>query len=372
MQSENPQFDLDDPLEQTPSRPSDEEYAKKEAELLAYFKEQERRKKVFIGKDGTEYTYPLTKEQFRSIDPGDRWRLRQATRDWIFATSVSAPTEAQMLAAALGTAPCPACQDTRYFKGVSVGKVTGYREIGTHICWCAKYRVVQEQFDKLVGTRYRPYDFRTIQPSPECGLPLAGQKRQWAEVRALLEADKDAKTASPKDFKPHNFLLAGKAGVGKTTTASMIAREAIWLDYINPKIGIGAVSNPARWVWLVDCQELFEQHTAWATSRFSNNPAPEPVVTVAKVERAAAMGCTPCLVIEEIDKGKLTESRFSFLFTLINAFDKNNGQLVVTTNRTLDRFIAMFSESEFETVRISGEPMIRRFFQNKCITKQWF
>jgi len=368
--------DFDDALfeEPKPWRPSPEEEAQKEAKILAALKEQERIRdeNLFIAEDKREFVKPLTPEQFKSLGHHSRWKLRQQTKQWVSQVAASQPTEAELLAAALGNIPCPACADTRELKGINYGKDTGYYEPNQHIsCWCRYPRAIQAEVDLLVGKRYRGYDFRTIQPSGELKQPKLQQKQEWQEIFQTLEQDKQAKRTNPEKYQPHNFLFAGSAGTGKSTTASMIAREALRLDWDKPT-GIEYAANPARWVWVVDCQELFDQYTAWATSRFSEKPAPEPAVTVAKVEKAAARGCTPTLILEELDKGKLTESRFTFLFQLVNAFDRNGGQLVITTNRTMDRFPALFAENESETVRTSGEPMIRRFLQNNCITKQWF
>jgi DNA replication protein DnaC len=363
-------YDVPDDIFDEPTPEPEPDYAQYEAKMLAMFAEQERRKTVFICRDGKEYKLPLTPEQVDGLSMFDRAELRDRSKDtWRYKTQQYHATEAEMLAAAVGTSPCPSCEENRKIPVIRYSDVTGMSEPSTYGCWCRDYREIQAEFDKLVAPRYRGYDFRTIKPSTECGLPLKQQAKEWSEIFATLQADRKLKAADPKNFKPHNFVLSGKKGMGKTTTASMIAREAIWRDYWNPKFEFIRIT---RWVWVVDAQELFDQQTMYSTTRLSENPAPEPLVTPRRVELAASIGCTPTLILEELDKGKLTESRASFLFTLINAFDKNNGQLIVTTNRTLDRFSAFFQESDIETVRTSGEPILRRLLQNDCIVKEWF
>jgi hypothetical protein len=376
--TQKPPVDLDDDWlfeEEKPRTPSEEERAANDAKILAYFREQDRIKRegLFVANDGKGYKKPLNKEQFYRLNVSDRHELRRMTEKWQCIAPAQKPSEAEMLAAALGTNQCPACQDKRTFGGFSYGLDTGYREPNNYIrCWCNPYRIVQNEFDRLVGHRYRAMDFRSSKPSKLCRLPIDQQQANWDEVRATLEADNKVKAEAPKEFQPHNFLFAGSAGSGKTTLSSMIAREAIWRDLNNERTGLRYCPNPVRWVWVVDAEELFLQYAAWATSRTNENPAPEPVVSVRKVEQAASLGCTPTIVLEELDKGRLTEPRFTFLFNVMNAMSKCKGQLVITTNRKIDRFMALFTESESETIRTSGEPLMRRFLENNCIKQFTF
>lgn len=327
--------------------------------VLEYFAEQERLKQereqgIFKGRK-----LPLNKEQLKSLNADDRFELRRWEEHWtnIPWPKVSKPAEQQMLEAALGKTPCPACGDKEFFPGILYGEDTGLWEPKPHIgCWCTIYRLVQRRMDEMVGHRYRAYDFRTIKPSSANRWPLDKQQSFYAD--AYSNRDK-------------NFLFLGSAGTGKTTTCSMLAREALWRhkDYLWES---RYRTNPVRWVWVVDAEELFLQFAEWSTSRTSEKPKPEPIVTPAKVHKARALGLTPTIVLEELDKGRLTEPRFTFLQNLMNAMDKEEGQLIVTTNRRLDRFMALFTESENEIIRTSGEPLMRRFLQNNCVTVQSF
>jgi DNA replication protein DnaC len=378
--TKKPLADLDDDWlyeEERPRTSSEEDRAAQEAKILAMFAERERIKRegLFVASDGKEYKKPLDKEQFFSLNVSDRCELRRITEKWQSTTPAHKPAEPEMLAAALGVSQCPACQDKRTFGGISFGLDTGYREPNGYIrCWCNPYRIVQNECDRLVGDRYRTMDFRSSNPSKLCRLPIDLQQANWDEVRAALETDKKAKAEvrNPKDFQPHNFFFAGSAGSGKTTLSSMIAREAIWRDLNVEGTGIEYCPKPIRWVWVVDAEELFIQFADWATSRTSEHPAPEPVVSVRKIEKASSLGCTPTIVLEELDKGRLTEPRFTFLFNLMNAMAKSKGQLIITTNRKIDRFMALFTESESETIRTSGEPLMRRFLENNCIKQFTF
>jgi len=312
-------------------------------------KQQERREGRFEG-----MTLPLTDEQFCALDHDLKKELKQMTQHWQTKFRANegqrAATVPELLAAALGTAPCPSCKDTKWLSGKDIGTDTGYWELNHQIrCSCRHYRMVQSEFDQLVGWRYRSMDFRTAKPSAQCFLPLERQQKNWDEARAHINS---------------NFFLAGSAASGKTTLAAMIAREAIWRNLLKREDDYSP--NPTRWVWVVDADELFRQYTEWVTSRYNDNPAPEPTVTPRKIAHARKFGYTPTLVLEELDKGKMTESRFDFLFAVVNAMDKEQGQLIVTTNRTLPRFMALFTESESETIRTSGEPMMRRFLDN-CV-----
>jgi hypothetical protein len=150
----------------------------------------------------------------------------------------------------------------------------------------------------------------------------------------------------------------------------MIAREAVWRHWDKRERDYSP--NPIRWVWVVDAEDLFLQFADWSTSRTSEDPAPEPIVSPRKILKAKEHGYRPTLVLEELDKGRLTEPRFTFLFNLMNAMAKEKGQLIITTNRKLDRFMALFTEHESETVRTSGEPLVRRFLENNCIKQFTF
>jgi DNA replication protein DnaC len=104
---------------------------------------------------------------------------------------------------------------------------------------------------------------------------------------------------------------------------------------------------------------------------FSETPAPPPDVTADKIRKAAANGLRPVLILEELDKSKYSEPRVNFLFSLIDAIDGAEGQRIITSNRTLERFAAMFEESDIETVQVTAEPLMRRLLKD-CNVRDYF
>jgi septin family protein len=213
---------------------------------------------------------------------------------------------------------------------------------------------IQSFLDKLVREEYREFDLRTLTPSKLSSLPL---ERQAEELEILKKAPGD------------NYFFIGPPGTSKSTFSTALLRESLWRNKQWVKEYWWA--QKSSFCWKVNAENLFVQNMTWKTSRSSETPPPTPDVTPEKIDKAKAKGLRPTLIIEELDKTKLTDSRVNFLFDIIDAMDGCRGQIIITSNRTLDRFLAMFEEHTDETVRVTGGPLMRRLLKN-CNVRNYF
>jgi ATPase family associated with various cellular activities (AAA) len=305
---------------------------------------------------------PLMPDESAALDDGDIAFLKQHETNWTTYFSNSQPEWSMALMAAVysGELPtCPGCNNTRYVPTIQKGAVTGLILRSNEQCQCVPYRFIQNVIDETIPRGYRLVDLWTLQPSRLSQLPL---HTQADEIEMLRHHHED------------NYLFLGPAGTSKTTFSIALYREAMKRNKLHiMSAGFRGVPPRCRtqFVWRINGEELFTQNQAYKTTMTSEKPAPPPDVTVERIQRAARAGIRPVIILEEIDKTRLTEPRMNLLFALFDAIDGAKGQIVLTTNRDMDRFIAMFTESEIETVRVSAEPFLRRLFKN-CNIRNYY
>jgi len=108
-------------------------------------------------------------------------------------------------------------------------------------------------------------------------------------------------------------------------------------------------------VWRKSVPDLFAQIFA----RYDDKTAPQPDITVEKIQAAKNEGFTPRVFLEEIDKQKITEHTVHQMFRLFDALDRHKCQIVLDSNLSTQQFLSMY-----------GEPIARRIKEN-CIIKEY-
>jgi hypothetical protein len=345
----------DDDFDFTPKVPPPDE-----DRIMKYFAAKQKLKDDFAAGYFKDTKLPLTEAQSDALDTADRKMLEERETKWIayniqFPENVSDfPSKDALHEIALGKQVCPVCAGKLNVGCRVRGAVTGVTHNSVFTCTCRLPSVIQRWLDQLVREEYRECDLKTLKPSNRSSLALS---RQAEEIEILKKASAD------------NYFFIGPPGASKSTFATALLRESLWR---NKQWGENHsfFSNP-WFCWKVNAEKLFVQNMAWKTSMTDETPAPAPDVTPEKIDRVRASGLRPTLIIEELDKTKLTDSRVNFLFEIVDAMDGCKGQIIITSNRTLDRFMAMFEEHPDETVRVTGGPLMRRFLKN-CNVRNYF
>ena len=299
--------------------------------------------------DALKQEFPLTEEDIQSLSDEERKYCAAREKDWETITVVPELSSEVMQAIYLQQRECPLCGGRKRLGVKQRGMITGLTRVNAVRCQCDIEEYIQHVVDQMVPKRYREIDLWTLQPSTKSQLLIEVQSEEIEFMR--LHAGE-------------SFLFAGPAGCSKTTYAIALLRESL-RQHVEHMFSDAFYFVPekqrANFVWRVNGEDLFTQNQLYKTTMTNENPAPLPEVVPERIKKAAdRYGCTPLLIIEEMDKSKLTESRMNFLFGLFDALDGVNGKHIITTNPTLDRFVAMFTESETEAVRVSAEPLLRR------------
>ena len=328
--------------------------------VLEYFEAQQKLADDFAKGYFKEMKLPLTEQQSNALGDADRKTLDKMESKWIadvinYPENVNGfPAKETILNIALGKQTCPVCQCKGTYGCRVRGELTGLRRDIVRECPCVMPTRIQRVLDKQVREEYRECDLRTMKPSNLSSLPL---DRQAQELEILKKAPGD------------NYFFIGPPGTSKSTFSTALLRESLWRN--KQWVKDNSYAEKSYFSWKVNAERLFVQNMQWKTSSTSDNPAPSPDVTPERIDRAKAKGLRPTLIIEELDKTKLTDSRVNFLFDIIDAMDGCRGQIIITSNRTLDRFLAMFEEHTDETVRVTGGPLMRRFLKN-CNVRNYF
>jgi hypothetical protein len=113
---------------------------------------------------------------------------------------------------------------------------------------------------------------------------------------------------------------------------------------------LGSASHPA--VWRIRASELLDEHIAWDTRDLSNENRRInlPTVTVRKIQRAKEAGYRPCLFLDEIEKITTKEYKVDKLCEIINAVYDAEGQVVATSNKSVEKIAEKWGDDEAITV----------------------
>jgi DNA replication protein DnaC len=237
---------------------------------------------------------------------------------------------------------CPACADTKHIRVVRYGTATGMYMDDYPDCECVKYRSLWKVFCDYIPEHYLGVSLSDLSPSTSSKLPIARQESEIAFIR---------------ERKDDGFFFLGPAGTSKTTFAIALYRDALTTLFRQQWKGssLTLYAGP-QGIWRINGDSLLRQFHEKAT----NFEAKEPDVTAGKIRSEARSKRRPCLILEEIDKSKMTDFRANTLFALVDALYECGGRLVLTTNLTLTEFAGMFSNSGSDNIRATGAALMRR------------
>ncbi len=252
-----------------------------------------------------------------------------------------------------GATKCPCCDGRKYVTAIQIGKDTGVVREGMEDCWCAKPLAFWGEVCTIIPEHYREVTLSSLSPSSVSKLPI---DKQQSEIEFLLQHPDDS------------YFFLGKAGTSKTTYAIALFRRQLGrrIDQLWKDSSLTIATTP-QGVWRVNGDKLMKQYQEKAT----NSEAPEPDITPSKIQAAARKGLHPYLVLEEIDKAKMSEFRANNLFSIVDALYENDGRLVLTTNLTLTEFASMFANSGSDNIKATGTALIRRITE-MCHIRSYF
>ena len=233
---------------------------------------------------------------------------------------------------------CPACRGLGKHDVVYRGTKTNFYWRGTKRCVCRDWWHMRRMVERKLPRKLRWADLDVLRPSPASNLSIERQ----AEGIALL-----------KDHRTESFFFLGAPGTSKSTFAAALFRSALWWDCCHGRGGH---------LWRVDGNKMFEAEHEYSTAKDKGAVGRE--ITVDLIYGAARSGFRPVLLVEEIDKRRMTEFAANILFRIANAMDETQGQFIITSNKTVKGFKDLFMRSEIESVRDSGEAFLRRLFDN--------
>jgi DNA replication protein DnaC len=237
--------------------------------------------------------------------------------------------------------PCPICRGTGHYEVVCRGTETNFYFIMPTCCLCVIHRTMRQLLQEKLPENLRDFNINTLAPSPKSILPPSVQEREIAFL---------------KKHVGESFFFLGPPGSSKSTYSAALFRASLWHDCLHRRGG---------YLWRVDGNHLFETEVAYATA--DNKSSVERDITPDEIYHAKRSGYRPVLLLEEIDKRKMTEFAANILFRLVNAMDECNGQLILTTNLTEQGFRNLFLNSAIEQVRVDGGALLRRLLENEKI-----
>jgi hypothetical protein len=225
--------------------------------------------------------------------------------------------------------PCPVCKSDHC---PVAGNVDVFQnEFGYHLSMAD------------IPEKYAWVRLAQLKASEMSRLPILQQTALYDELRAKP-------TSGWAFFSP--------AGYSKTTCSIALYRRAIvenlhrsWELYSDRSW----LAAQKLHVWRKSVPDLFAQIFA----RYDDKTAPQPDITVEKIQAAKNEGFTPRVFLEEIDKQKITEHTAHQMFRLVDALDRHVCQIVLDSNLSTQQFLDMY-----------GEPIARRIKEN-CIIKEY-
>jgi len=298
----------------------------------------------------SRYPLKLTKDECMALKAGDRdtWMFyrRESDQDGKYEVAEDpanalAPWDTEARRAVLEGRPCPRCKDTKSVTLLCRGTVTNFYFLRTFGCECIGFRDFQKMLAKRLPERLCKFSLSSLSWSDKSSLSRARQEKEIAFLRA-----------HPDD----SYFFLGKPGTSKTTYSAALYIHALWTAFRKPDPTNSQYA--LKYLWRVDGNHLFDSEVAYAMA--DDKESVQRDVTVDQILWPRKNDHRPVLVLEEIDKRKMTEFAANVLFRLVDAMDECGGQLIVTTNRTMQGFRDMFLKSDVEQVRVTGEALLRR------------
>jgi DNA replication protein DnaC len=255
-----------------------------------------------------------------------------------------------------GIEPCFLCKGTGKIPVVQTwiegGEDTGRRQTVNKPCPIeVKMKEKRDYLKRLLPSRYQQSNVLSLLPSSNSKM---SRERQVRIIRFL------------RDNQNKGYFFYGAPGTGKTTYATALVRSALertWNDHLEDRYGFNTYVD-SFWIhyinWDTYIQSLLD---------YQNHPddADAPTLSPNRIRKNKQLGRTSCVVIEEIDKSRLTEFKANKLFELICAIDETEGQIVITTNhRSKESFQAWLCKTDNQAINNTGEPVWRRIVDN-CV-----
>jgi len=301
--------------------------------------------------------YRYTPEQFFALPPEEQRRIESPEHYWRVYEELSTfsgwnrQLENDVM---LGVRVCPACNGTRSLPAILRGERTGAFRRRAVSCPCKDLTIRLRYLDHKWGIpeRYLFADLQTLAPSSKSKMGIAAQKK---EIQLL------------RDNPANPYFFCGRAGTSKTTYACALLRHQYdqWFPYFVDKCSAAPIRPSFLWMWRINFDVLMNQIQQYAYRDFKSDdaPPPPPDLTPARIVQAAEeakhspkTNGRPMLVLEEVDKLKMTNDRLNKLFALIDSLYNIQGQLVMTTNYAFANFTRMMVETNAET----GDALMRR------------
>jgi len=236
----------------------------------------------------------------------------------------------------LNKIPCPVCQDDRHVLLVRKEAVTGVEEGTSYSCHCLFLKNFWQTFMANVSPRYQYIARKKLAPSTKSRLPVDVQRQVLKQLH---------------EHPLGSYSFFGPAGTSKTTFAVALYRCALLENTgkafqaagtIPMSTFVSSAKTPA--VWRISAKQLVDEFQSVVSGRplvdYKGTPRADqsPLVTRQKILRAVAVGLTPRLFMEEVDKVSNTEFRVNCMFEVIDAIYEAMGQLVLVSNMTREEF----------------------------------
>jgi hypothetical protein len=257
-----------------------------------------------------------------------------------------------------GELTCPVCKGNEQMGELRRGRGTNFYWIGGTECVCRLAKFAYRFLRAKLPASLRQCDLKTVEPFLGTGRTTKAQRDDFERMRNL--GTKGA-------------IWYGAPGTGKSYNSGMLLREAVrrnidalykWYCNADDEKLKNAVG-----IWHVDGIQFYEREQEHITADFKDKEAKAQrrLITVDNIEKAVERGITPCVVLEELDKRRMTEFFANALFAIANALDKLDGeesgmrgQLVITTNLRPETFAGLFLNSDNSAVVTCGEALMRR------------
>lgn len=229
-------------------------------------------------------------------------------------------------------------------------------------CPCKLLQAKAFTLTQMVPEHLWEFKLETLKP---CDVSRLAPQRQEGLIEKLK--------AHPDD----SWAFFGGVSTGKTVFCTALLRHAIdrELDALweaTPMLrGFEyRVHHPESELPVVriSADILLRQHQDYAINRPITTERGEviggaavPSITVKLIQNYARMGKRMRLFLEEIDKVELTKSRRDAMFSIVNALEENNGQLVFNTNLRKPEFAELYG-AEF-VVRLKRMCRLEDFYE---------
>lgn len=270
---------------------------------------------------------------------GGKWENREAV--YLAFRAVGKEAKDRMME---GLHSCPLCQGNNYLAQFCYKAKDGKEQVcygGEMKCPCVGYRNLRRAVEFRIPRSLQGFSFNNLQPSPKSRL---SPDQQEAEIAFLK--------AHPYD----SYLFCGPPGTSKSVYATCLFRNVM------AQRSSDRLTNE----WYVDFGRFCDIETEYSTAQDKSDI--QRIVTAEEIEKRTRKDRkAPVMVLEELDKHKISEFISGKLFSIIRTMDDCEGQMIVTSNRTLEGLTEVFSKSPFEQVRVTGEAIMRRIADPKRV-----